>query len=197
MSASLMARVTTASPWASAGDVATVPETLVSKGAAGMPEATASWSGGVVEAGAEEYDAEADPESWDSRAAEVPALWDHPGRSGPASGKRRDDDEHGNTRDGAADVARSPSAPCRRRVARPRRRPPRQRMRRTRASPREAGHPSPSPGRGARRWANRHRPASGLPARPPHRCAGAAALVMADGEEHVEGQGPEADPDGR
>ena len=41
----------------------------------------------MVDAGAEEYEAEAEPDSWARRAEEVPARWDQPGRSGPAAAK--------------------------------------------------------------------------------------------------------------
>ena len=86
-SASFMTRVTTASPCASGGDVASVPETIVSKGAVGIPDAGAEEVDGVLGAGAEEYEAEADPDNCARRVDDVPALWDHPGRSGPAAAK--------------------------------------------------------------------------------------------------------------
>jgi hypothetical protein len=77
--------MTSASPSAPGADVATVPETVVSKGAVGMPEFAGEAVEGVLDVGAEEYDAEADPDNWARRAEEVPDRRDQPDRSGPAA----------------------------------------------------------------------------------------------------------------
>jgi len=73
--ASCMVRVTWDSPFASGGDVATVPDTEVWNGAAGMPEVTEAeveWDGfvGVV---APEFDLATEPANWARSAEDVPA----------------------------------------------------------------------------------------------------------------------------
>ena len=92
VSAGCMLRVTSASPLPLGGDVSIVPETVVSKGPLGMPEAGRAEVDGVLEGGAEAYDAEAEPDSCANRAEEVPARVGPPGpeRTGGSEGRDHD-----------------------------------------------------------------------------------------------------------
>jgi hypothetical protein len=82
-----MVRVTSESPPALGGVVATVPDTEVSNGVVGIPAVGGGEVEGVADVGVPEYEVAAAPESWARRAEDVPARWDHPGLRGPATAK--------------------------------------------------------------------------------------------------------------
>ncbi len=148
---------------------------------------------GVDEAAAPEYEAVAEPDSWASKAEEVPARWDQPGRSGPARAK--------------AAITMSTAAPSRPRRAASsteRARPAARRQATAAATEPVQRTNTRSPRAAGRRIRNQSvdhgdRPAGvGEPMDPPPGAGADPAAQPAgdrDGEEHVERQRPEADPD--